>query len=112
MLGTILLSVLAGHKRYTHTTSILCDRVSPDLLGVKKVVSEDSVRRALKNNLEEEAGTKWLEQSLNRTYYPLLLEPWILDIDVTIKTLYGKQEGAVVVYNSQKPGRPSHSYHS
>jgi hypothetical protein len=38
--------------------------------------------------------------------------PWILDIDTTIKPLYGKQEGAVVSYNPHKPGRPSHSYHT
>jgi hypothetical protein len=30
--------------------------------------------------------------------------PWILDIDTTIKPLYGKQEGAVVSYNPKKPG--------
>jgi hypothetical protein len=27
---------------------------------------------------------------------PLLEAPWILDIDTTIKPLYGKQEGAVI----------------
>ena len=42
---------------------------------------------------------------------PLLSEPWILDIDTTVKPLYGHQEGAVVSYNPHKPGRPSHSYH-
>ena len=43
---------------------------------------------------------------------PLLAEPWILDIDTTVKPLYGHQEGAVVGYNPKKPGRPSHSYHT
>src|SRR5437660_160715 len=43
---------------------------------------------------------------------PLLSEPWILDIDSTIKPLYGQQEGAMVGYNPQKPGRPSHCYHT
>jgi hypothetical protein len=42
---------------------------------------------------------------------PLLSEPRILDIDTTVKPLYGHQEGAVVSYNSNKRGRPSHSYH-
>ena len=40
---------------------------------------------------------------------PLLEAAWILDIDTTIKPLYGKQEGALVGYNPKKPGRPSHS---
>ena len=43
---------------------------------------------------------------------PLLAEPWILDIDTTVKPLYGHQEGAVIGYNPKKPGRPSHSYHT
>jgi hypothetical protein len=41
-----------------------------------------------------------------------LSEPWILDVDTTVKPLYGHQEGAVVSYNPHKPGRPSYSYHS
>lgn len=112
ILGTILLSVLAGHKRYSHITSIRCDSVNPTLLGLSKIASEDAVRRALKYNIEELAGADWLKQSLLSTYNPLLTEPWILDIDTTIKPLYGKQEGAVVGYNPHKPGRPSHVYHS
>ena len=43
---------------------------------------------------------------------PLLTEPWILDVDTTVKPLYGRQEGAVVGYNPLKTGRPSHAYHS
>lgn len=35
-----------------------------------------------------------------------------MDGDTTVKPIYGKQEGAVPGYNPQKPGRPSHSYHS
>lgn len=112
VLGTTFLSVLAGHKRYSHMTSIRCDTVSTSLLGMSKAVSEDSVRRAFSNNVEEEAGAEWLKESFLQTYYPLLNEPWILDVDTTIKLLYGNQEGAVVGYNPRKPGRPSHTYHS
>ena len=45
-------------------------------------------------------------------YSPLLSQSWVLDADVTVKPLYGKQEGAVVGYNPHKPGRPSHTYHT
>ncbi len=112
VLGTTFLSVLAGHKRYSHMTSIRCDTVSTNLLGMTKAVSEDAVRRAFSNNIEEQDGIEWLKESFLQTYYPLLNEPWILDVDTTIKLLYGKQEGAVVGYNPRKPGRPSHTYHS
>jgi len=31
---------------------------------------------------------------------------------VTVKPLYGHQQGAVLGYNPHKPGRPSHTYHT
>src|SRR5438046_10277601 len=76
-----------------------------------KVVSEDAVRRAL-SKIETEAGRSWLQEQLDYCTRPLLREPWILDVDTTVKPLYGHQEGAVLGYNPKKPGRPSHTYHS
>jgi hypothetical protein len=111
ILGTVLLSVLAGHRRYAHITALRCDPVNPPLLGMEKVVSEDAVRRAL-SKIEEEAGRRWLQEQLDYCTRPLLREPWILDVDTTVKPLYGHQEGAVIGYNPKKPGRPSHTYHS
>jgi hypothetical protein len=111
ILGTILLSVLAGHQRYAHITTLRCDPVNPPLLGMAKVVSEDAVRRAL-SKIAEEAGREWLQEQLDYCTRPLLGEPWILDVDTTVKPLYGHQEAAVVGYNPKKPGRPSHTYHS
>jgi hypothetical protein len=111
VLGTILLSVLAGHWRYAHISALRSDGVNPELLGMTKVASEDSVRRALLA-LQEEESASWLKQHLKASYEPLLEEPWALDVDTTVKPLYGHQEDAKVGYNPQKPGRPSHAYHS
>src|SRR5246500_5544887 len=111
ILGTVMLSVLAGHRRYAHITTLRCDPVNPPLLGMTKVVSEDAVRRAL-SKIEAEAGQAWLQEQLDYCTRPLLGEPWILDVDTTVKPLYGHQEGAVLGYNPKKPGRPSHTYHS
>lgn len=111
VLGTLMLSILAGHHRYAHMSTMRCDGVNPPLLGMEKVASEDSVRRSLKK-IDEGAGEAWMRQHLRRCYEPLLVESWILDIDTTVKLLYGKQEGAVKGYNPQKPGRPSHAYHT
>ncbi|QTD47343.1 transposase [Ottowia testudinis] len=111
VLGTWLLSVLSGHKRYSHVTAIRCDGVNPGLLGMKKVISEDALRRAL-TAIPEAEGAAWLDGHLSESVALLLDAPWILNIDSTVKPLYGKQEGAVVSYNPKKPGRPSHSYHT
>lgn len=110
LLGTWLLSILAGHKRYAHVTSIRSDGVNPELLGMSKVVSEDALRRGLEK-MTEEPGIAWLREHLERGVLPLLKAPWILDVDTTVKPLYGKQAGAVVGFNPKKPGRPSPTYH-
>ena len=39
-------------------------------------------------------------------------KPWVLDIDGTIKPLYGRQGGAELGYNPAKPKRPSHVLHT
>ncbi len=55
LLGTMLLSVLSGHYRYAHITTLRCDAVNPPLLGMKKIMSEDAVRRGL-SKIDEAAG--------------------------------------------------------
>ena len=109
--GTITLSVLAGHKRYAHVTALRADGVLPELLGTTRILSEDAVRRAL-GAIVEEKGIAWLQRHLDHCTEPVLGEGWILDADTTIKPLYGHQEGAVLGYNPKKPGRPSHAYHT
>lgn len=111
ILGTWFLSLTAGHRRYAHMNAIRFDGVMPDLLGMNRVVSEDTVRRFLKA-IDEEPGRQWLQTHLDACVEPLLSAPWLLDVDVTVKPLYGHQEGAVIGYNPKKPGRPSHTYHT
>jgi hypothetical protein len=111
ILGTWLLSILSGHWRYAHVSAIRADGVNPRLLGMSGVVAEDTLRRALKA-VDETLGSEWLSHHIGRTVLGLLDAPWILDVDATIKPLYGKQQGAVLGYNPHKPGRPSHAYHS
>jgi len=111
ILGTILFSVLSGHRRYAHITGIRADMVLPRLLGIERFRSEDSIRRAFEK-VEEEALTLWMDRQMNCTFAPLLRYGWVLDLDTTVKTLYGHQEEASVGYNPHKPGRPSHVYHA
>ena len=111
ILGTLLLSVLAGHWRYAHINAIRGDGINPELLGMTRVASEDSVRRGMKS-MDEAASGGWMKQHLKASYEPLLQEPWILDVDSTVKPMYGHQQDAKVGYNPSNPGRPSHAYHS
>jgi len=111
VLGSLFLSILSGHKRYAHLTSLMSEQVNSKLLGMDKIVSNDSARRAL-HKMNENLGVSWLQKHLQSCYEPLLKTPWILDADITVKPIYGHQEGAEIGYNPQKPGRPSHTYHT
>jgi len=111
VLGTLMLGILAGSKRYAHIAGIRGDAVAAKALGLHGMVSEDSVRRALKA-MEPAASEPWMRNALMASVRDALDRPWVLDIDATIKPLYGRQEGAEVGYNPHKPGRPSHVLHT
>ena len=83
-MGTVMLSVLAGHWRYAHINAIRGDGINPGLLGMSGVVSEDAVRLAM-GRIEETAGLDWLSSQILASISPALCLPWILDIDVTVK---------------------------
>lgn len=111
VLGTWLLAILAGHKRYAHITGLRGDALSPQILGMNSVVSEDSLRRALER-MSAKQSQDWLTPQLLCSVQAALHTPWILDIDTTIKPLYGKQDGADISFNPHKPGRPGHALHT
>lgn len=129
VLGTWLLSILDGQRRYAHVSGLRGDEVAPQILGMDKIVSDESLRRALahlaptqeKRGGEEERAarkaqlaksTAWMDAALDESTREALRTPWILDADTTVKLLYGHQAGAEIGYNPTKPGRPSHTLHT
>lgn len=111
VLGTLMLGILAGSKRYAHIAGVRGDAVAAKALGLRGMVSEDSVRRALAA-MSPEASEPWMRGALMSSVREALDRPWVLDMDATIKPLYGRQEGAEIGYNPHKPGRPSHVLHT
>src|SRR5260221_2380330 len=67
VMGTLVLSVLAGHWRYAHINAIRGDGINPELLGMTRVASEDSVRRAMKA-LDEAASGEGMKKHLKASY--------------------------------------------
>ena len=129
VLGTWMLSILDGHCRYAHVGALRGDGVAPSILGMTKIIGDDSLRRALsaiapapddKHTPEQRAAqqaqlaraVQWMQEHLKHSIAQATARPWILDCDTTVKVLYGKQDGAVVSYNPHKPGRPSHAIHT
>ena len=129
VLGTWLLSILDGQRRYAHVAGLRGDEVAPQILGMNKIVSDESLRRALahlapnqpKRCSEDERAartaqlaksTAWMDAALDESTREALRTAWVLDIDTTVKLLYGHQAGAEIGYNPTKPGRPSHTLHT
>ena len=129
VLGTWLLSILDGQRRYAHVTGLRGDAVAPQILGMSKIISDESLRRALAHlaplqegrySEEEHArreaqlakSVAWMDAALAESTRAALSTGWILDCDATVKLLYGHQDGAEIGYNPIKPGRPSHTIHT
>lgn len=129
VLGTWLLSILDGQRRYAHINGLRGDEVAPQILAMTRIISDESLRRALKalapsigkNCTEEERiqrqarldeSIAWMDGALRHSIFEALETDWILDVDTTVKLLFGRQNGAEVGYNPVKPGRPSHNIHT
>ena len=110
VIGTAALCILDGAKRFRHFDSLFGDTVSAELFGMTKTQSCDSVRRGLLG-MNPEAALKWVWNENLHCLAPLLAQQYVLDLDPSVKTLYGHQEGAAIGYNPHKHGRPSHCFH-
>ena len=93
VIGTWVLSVLAGHRRYAHVTALRADSVLAGLMGMGWIVSEDSLRHALAA-IPAEKGLAWLRRHLDWCVLPLLAERYIVDIDTTVKGSQNSQISA------------------
>ena len=111
ILGTAVLAILLGKTRYVHIEALRHDEAARELLGLGEVVSDATVRRAFREADEKDLD-EWLSKHEREVYEVLLSFRYILDIDNTVKPIYGHQEGAELGYNPVKPGCPSHNYHS
>ncbi len=92
-------------------SGIRYDPVIGETLGMRKILSHESVRRAIAREGRDRMQA-WLQQQLLYAVRPVLRRAWILDEDVTSRIVFGTQEGAVVGYNGKKPGHPSLALHT
>ncbi len=70
VLGTAMLSILCGHRRYAHISALRADQLNAPLLRMKAVLSDDSVRRNL-GKIDEAEGVEWLQDHLDACVAPL-----------------------------------------
>lgn len=56
VLGTWMLSILDGHCRYAHVGALRGDGVAPSILGMNRIIGDDSLRRALGGQAQRDAA--------------------------------------------------------
>jgi hypothetical protein len=101
------LSIFTGASRYIHADWLRYDTTLQEIFELKRLPSQATYSRFFhkfgweKNNEVFPAlQRKFLEQ--------LDVGPLTIDLDSTVITRYGEQEGVAVGYNPKKPGRNSH----
>ena len=111
LIATVMVSMVNGATRFRHFDRLRGDAASAELFGVGRFMSCDSVRRNFASIPAEEA-LPWVWRENLRLLQDVVAEDYVLDLDPTVKPVYGRQEGAEPGYSPQKPGRPSHCYHT
>jgi hypothetical protein len=104
-----LVTVLVGGGRFAHASHLRFDRALHALMGIPRFPGEDAVRRFFHAFDQRRIEAFW------RPLWRWLmshLEPapggFSLDLDSTVFTREGQQEGAAKGYNPRRPGRLSH----
>ena len=105
VLQSFVLTALCDGRRFVHVNRLREDPAVCELLGMERVVGDDSIRR-LFAEVSPEQGAHWVAKAAE-PIWRALPELLILDWDSTVQSKYGHQEGAEVGYNPRKPGRRS-----
>jgi Transposase DDE domain group 1 len=104
-----VISVVAGARRFAHSSMLRADRALQALLGSRRFPTDGTIRNLFKRFTQGmvvrmyEPLWAWQLERL-----PLRSEGYSLDLDSTVFERYGRQEGARKGYNPKKPGRASH----
>ena len=107
LVESFLLSVWLGCYKFSHTHVLRLDDTLKQIFGWKQIPSDTSYKRFFKkfnqgiNNEVFPALQRWFFEQLH-------FDNYALDLDSTVLTRYGTQEGNHVGYNPQKRNRASH----
>jgi len=111
ILLSAITGITVGVDRLYHLNAIRNDAALTKALGLDQLPEESNLRRQLTqaSNKEVERMHQVISKNLTKANQTDKTVEIGLDIDSTVATVYGKQEGAEVGYNPKKRGRPSYS---
>jgi hypothetical protein len=107
LLTSFFVSVWCGAARFEHLEVTRQDDVVRRIFGWHHMAGHKAFQRYFKKF--SHATNQRVFPELYRWFFKQIrLDNYTLDLDSTIMTRYGNQEGASVGYNPKKPGRKSH----
>lgn len=102
-----IVSIWCGASRYEHLEVTRFDGVIQQIFGWKRMAGNRAfVRYFQKFSMED--NTKVFTHLYQWFFNHLAFDNFTLDLDSSVVTRYGEQQGAVAGYNPQKRGRKSH----
>ncbi|MEN6488418.1 MAG: IS1380 family transposase [Smithella sp.] len=107
IIKSFLVSVWCGANRFLHTEVTRQDAVIRRIFGWDRICGQDTYKRFFgkftqgRNQQVFTLMYQWFFQGLQ-------FDNYTLDVDSSVLTRYGDQEGAKIGYNPKKPGRKSH----
>lgn len=107
LIEQFLVSVWCGANRFEHLEVTRHDEAIRKIFGYERMAGHKSFQRYFRKF--GQADNQRVFHGLYRWFYSQLhFDNFTLDLDSTVISRYGQQEGARRGYNPQKPGRNSH----
>lgn len=107
MFTSFFVSVWLGANRFAHTSILQHDKVLQKIFGLNRAPSNDTYRRFFQK-FDFETGSNTFHELFGWMFNQLKLDHYTLDVDSSVWTRYGQQEGSKKGYNPKKRGRNSH----
>jgi len=107
IIESFIVSIWCGANRFLHTESTRSDKALASIFGWDKTPGNDAYKRYF-NKFSQSINQGVGEHFFSWFIKNIKINHFTLDIDSTIITRYGIQEGAKKGYNPKKKGRNSH----
>lgn len=107
LITSFMVSIWCGANRFEHLEVSRFDEVLRRIFGFRRMAGHKAYQRYFQKftiAINQQIFTRLSQWFFNQ----IRLDNYTLDVDSTVLTRYGTQQGAAKGYNPQKPGRNSH----
>lgn len=104
----MMVSAVLGARRTAHTALVRHDEVIGEMFAWKDGMGSQSTFSRYFNRYTIEESDRIFTELMRKWWERIVIRKITIDIDSTVMTRYGKQEGATIGYNPTKRGRASH----